>query len=130
MSAVLNYDRYQIAAIGALLWKWGRVSEMARNRSGYRTGHEGSGLGLPIPNIPSFCVQLSKHINALPDDYSNAVTIWYAWELNPGGGWWSKPEKAMVLGISEHTLRSRVRRAKEMLLVAAPELLNQPLDAA
>lgn len=130
MSAVLRYDRYQMAAISALLWQWGRVSEMVRNWSGYRTGHEGGGLALPIPNIPSVCVQLSEHIRALPIDYSNAVTIWYAWEMNPGGGWWGKAEKAQVLGINEHTLRSRVRHAKELLLVAAPELLHQPLDVA
>lgn len=135
MVAVLNerpqqFDRFQIAGIGALLWKWGQVSELSRNWTGFRTGHEGGGLGLPIPNIPSIVIKVGLQVRRLPDDYSNAATIWYAWQLNPGGGWWGPAEKALVLGINEHTLKSRVRRAKELILIAAPELLQQPIDEA
>jgi hypothetical protein len=123
-----QFDKALIAEMGALLWQWGRVSEMSRNWTGFRTGHEGGGLGLPIPNIPSIVIQVGLQVRRLPDDYSNAVTIWYAWHLNPGGGWWSNADKALALGLNEHTLKSRVRRAKELLLLAAPELLQQPLE--
>lgn len=83
----------------------------------------GGGEMLPIPDIQSIVVQINQRIMALPDDNQNAVTIWYAWQLNPGGGWWGPAEKALVLGINEHTLRSRVRRAKELLLESAGDLI-------
>jgi hypothetical protein len=125
MSAVLRYDRYHMAAMSALLAQWGACCEQIRNWNGFRTGHEdgGDGSHIPIPDIPAIVVKMNQKILALPDESSNAVTIWYAWQLNPGGGWWSHADKALVLGINEHTLRSRVRRAKELLLISAAELI-------
>jgi hypothetical protein len=118
-----RYDRYELAAIHALLSQWGAICEQQRNWSGYPTGHEGNGSGLPIPDIPTIAVRINQKIMALPDDEQNAVTIWYAWQCNPGGGWWSPEDKALVLGINIHTLRSRVRKAKCLLLQSAAELI-------
>jgi hypothetical protein len=119
-----RFDRYHMAAMGALLAQWGSVCEQQRNWSGYPTGHEnGDGSGIPIPDIPTIVVRINQKIMALPDESSNAVTIWYAFQMNTKGGWWTPTDKALVLGINEHTLRSRVRRAKELLLISAGELL-------
>lgn len=122
MSAVLRPDRYQMAGMDALLKRWGKVCELIRGWHGYPTSdplwkavYGGGGAMLPIPDIPSVVIQINAHICTLPDENSNAVTIWYAWSLNPGGGWWSQSDKALVLGINEHTLRSRVRRGRELL---------------
>lgn len=134
MSAVIdNYkpDRYQMAGIHALLTQWGSVCEQLRNWNGYPTSDTtyravfgGSAQSrIPIPDIPTIVVRLNQRILALPDEESNAVTIWYAWQLNPGGGWWSHADKALVLGITEHELRRRVRNGKVSLLRTASELL-------
>lgn len=122
MAAVLRPDRYQMAGMDAWLKRWGKVCELIRGWHGYPTSDTtyravfgGGGAMLPIPDIPSTVILINSHILGLPDENSNAVTIWYAWSLNPGGGWWSVADKALVLGINEHTLRSRVRRGKEIL---------------
>lgn len=134
MSAVLQRpDRYAMAGIHALLSQWGSVCEKIRNWNGYPTSDTtyravfgGSGQArIPIPDIPTIVVKMNQKIMALPDIESNAVTIWYAWQLNPGGGWWGPAEKALVLNISEHELRKRVRMAKERLLARCGDLTVQ-----
>jgi hypothetical protein len=129
VSAVLRADRYAMAGMHALLQRWGRTCELIRGWHGYPTSDPSwkaifgsGGEMLPIPDIQSVVIRINQKIMALPDDNMNAVTIWYAWQMNPGGGWWSTADKALVLGINEHTLRSRVRRAKELLLESAGEL--------
>lgn len=114
-----------------LLVRWGSVCELIRGWNAYPTSdttHRASFGGggdcrLPIPDVPSIVVQINHYILQLPDEESNAVTITYAWQLNPGGGWWSPAEKAQVLRINEHTLRSRERRAREMLCDTAGHLM-------
>jgi hypothetical protein len=132
MNAQLRPDRYQLAGIHAMLTQLGAVCEQLRNWNGYPTSDPtyraifgGSGQArIPIPDIPTLVVRLNAKILALPDSESNAVTIWYAWQLNPGGGWWGPAEKALVLGVSEHELRRRVREAKVRLVYEARELVT------
>lgn len=119
-----------MAGMDALLKRWGHVCELIRGWHGYPTSDTthravfgGGGSMLPIPDIPAVVVQINAHILKLPDDNANAVTIWYAWQLNPGGGWWGHAEKALALGINEHTLRSRVRRGREILCEKAGHLM-------
>lgn len=127
MSAVLRTDRYQMAGMHALLSQWGAVCEQIRNWNGFPTSSafcgRGGGSHIPIPDIPTIVIRINAKVLALPDAESNAVTIWYAWQLNPGGGWWGPAEKALVLGVSEHELRRRVREAKVRLVTRAAELI-------
>lgn len=132
MSAVLQRpDRYQMAGMDALLKRWGKVCELIRGWHGYPTSDTtyravfgGGGSMLPIPDIPCVVVQINAHILRLPDDNCNAITIWYAWQCNPGGGWWSNADKAFALGLNEHTLRSRVRKGRELLCENAGHLMS------
>jgi hypothetical protein len=128
VNAQLRPDRYQLAGIHALLSQWGAVCEQLRHWNGYPTVtsflQEAGGARFPIPDIPAIVVRMNQKILALPDDESNAVTIWYAWQLNPGGGWWGPADKALVLGVSEHELRRRVREAKVRLVYSAQELVT------
>lgn len=131
MNAAVRPDRYQMAGMNALLSQWGAVCEQLRNWNGYPTSDPtyraifggGQSSRIPIPDIPTIVVRMNQKILALPDDDSNAVTIWYAWQLNPGGGWWGPAEKALVLNITEHELRRRVRNAKERLISSCGELI-------
>lgn len=122
MSAVLRPDRYSMSAMYAWLKRWGKVCELIRGWHGYPTSDTtyravfgGGDAMLPIPDIPSMVIQINAYVLKLPDENMNAVTIWHAWSLNPGGGWWSPGDKALALGINEHTLRSRERRGRELL---------------
>jgi hypothetical protein len=134
MSAVLQqrYDRYAMAGMRALLRKWGAICEQARNWNGYpsmdttyraRLG-PGYGRRLPICEVPSFAVQLSREVMKLPDDESNAVTIWYCHTFNFAGQWLSTRDKALLLGICEDTLRCRERAGRERLLFTAKHIME------
>lgn len=132
MSAVLRHDRYAMDGMRLLLKRWGSVCELIRGWNAYPTSDTtyrasfggGGDQRLPIPDVPSVVVQINHYILQLPDENGNAVTITYAWQLNPGGGWWSPADKALVLGINEHTLRSRERRAREILCDTAGHLMT------
>lgn len=132
MSAVLRYDRYQMAGMRALLRKWGAICEQARNWSGYPSSDTtyrarlGSGPGsrLPICEIPSFAVQLSNQVLKLPDAERDAVTIWYCHTFNFAGQWLSTPDKALLLGICEDTLRHRERAGRERLMFSAKHIME------
>lgn len=132
MSAVLRYDRYQMAGMRALLRKWGAICEQARNWNGYpssdttyraRLGH-GFSQRLPICEIPSFAVQLSAEVMKLPDEQCHAVTIWYCHSFNFAGQWLTASDKALLLGISEDTLRTRERLGRERLLFSAQRIME------
>lgn len=132
MSAVLRYDRYQMAGMRALLRKWGAICEQARNWSGYpsmdttyraRLG-PGYGQRLPICEIPSFAVQMSNQVMKLPDEERDAVTIWYCHTFNFAGQWLSTRDKALLLRITEDTLRYRERLGRERLLFASHKIMD------
>jgi|SRR5687768_10518437 hypothetical protein len=134
MSAVLKTerpDRYQMAGMRALLRKWGAICEQARNWNGYpssdttyRAVFGGSGNRLPICEVPSFAVQLSHEVMRLPDVERDAVTMWYCFTFNFAGQWLAASEKALLLGISEDTLRSRERAGRERLLFSAKRIME------
>lgn len=121
-----------MAGMNALLKRWGSVCELIRGWNAYPTSDTthraayggGAAARIPIPDVPSVILQLNHYVLRLPDENGNAITIWYAWQLNPGGGWWGASEKALVLGINEHTLRSRVRRGREILCETAGHLMT------
>ena len=131
MSAVLQRpDRYSMDGMRLLLKRWGSVCELVRNWNSYPTAdttyravYGGGGCRLPIPDVPSLVIQVNYYVLKLPDENMNAITIAYAWQLNPGGGWWDWPDKALALGINEHTLRSRERRGREILCETAGHLM-------
>lgn len=134
MSAVISYprpDRYQMAGMRALLRKWGAICEQARNWSGYpssdttyRAVFGGSGSRLPICEIPSFAVQLSHEVMRLPNVERDAVTIWYCHTFNFAGQWLTVQDKALLLAISEDTLRGRERAGRERLLFTAKRIME------
>jgi hypothetical protein len=131
MNAV-RYDRYQMASIRALLRKWGAICEQARNWNGYPScdttyrARLGSGYSarLPICEIPSFAVQLSNEVMKLPDDESNAITLWYAHNFNAAGQWMTIEDKALILRVSVDKLRSRERAGRERLMFTAKHIIE------
>lgn len=132
MSAVLRDrpDRYAMDGMRLLLKRWGSVCELVRNWNSYptvsaswRDNIAAGGARCPLPDVPSIVIQVNHYVLKLPDENMNAITIAYAWQLNPGGGWWDWPDKALALGINEHTLRSRERRGREILCETAGHLM-------
>jgi hypothetical protein len=127
-----HFHKYQMAGMRALLRKWGAICEQARNWNGFPTSDTtykarlGSGYGsrLPICEIPSFAVQMSAEVMKLPDDESNAVTLWYAHNFNVVGQWLTTQDKALILGVSQDTLRSRERTGREKLLFSAKHIME------
>lgn len=134
VSAVLQprYDRYAMAGMRALLRKWGAICEQARNWNGYPSmdttyrARLGPGFGqrLPICEIPSFAVQLSREVLKLPDKQRDAVTITYAHNFNFEGRWLTTDDKALLLGINKNTLYSHERMGREQLLFSAKWIME------
>jgi hypothetical protein len=131
VNALVRPDSYAMADISAKLRAWGYLCERVRLSNAYpdcdttyraRMGG-GENARLPIPDIPSWAVQMSMRVRRLPDDEGNAVTLWYCYQLRPGqkllpgqSPWWPTEEKAIVLGVSEWELRRRVREGKYILI--------------
>ncbi len=121
-----------MAGMRAVLKKWGAICEHVRLWNAYPSSDTtyrarlggGPSNRLPIPEIPSFAVQMSEQVMKLPDDEGNAVTIWYCHTFNPAGQWWSPGDKALVLGMCERTLRDQERAGRERLLFTAKHVLD------
>jgi hypothetical protein len=136
MSACLRIDPYALSELHGRLRSWGYICERTRLANAYRScdttyaaahgGGSGEGVGLRVlDDIPSWAVQMSHKVRCIPEDQSNAVTMWYCYQLRPGhqlqpgqSWWWTHQERAMVLGITEWELRRRVREGKNSLIVA------------
>lgn len=126
-------DTYQLAVMRSVLKKWGAICELSRNWNGYpnsdTTYRAAYGRGgekrLPIANIPSFAIQMSREVMRLPDELGNAVTLWYAHHFNAAGVWLEPEDKAKILGVCERTLRQREREGREMLVTKAPQIIDR-----
>lgn len=134
MSAVCTTDRYAMAGARNALRAWGAICERVRMYNSYPNsdttyravmGRGGDGSHrLPIPDIPTFAVQLSAKVLELPDNEGNAVTLMYCYTFNLAGQWWSNRDKAKILGVCEDTFRDWERAGRSRLLFSAREVME------
>lgn len=121
-----NAERFELQGINYELNVWGRWIEKHMDFEGYpgvsalEAWRSGRGGGLPGHKIlcldmPDVVYAVHGRVLTLPEQYREALWIWYVVRVKPDGTLWPVEHKCKKAGISEDALRQRVHRARRRL---------------
>jgi hypothetical protein len=131
VAAVLSFDRryerLERRALEGELNRWGRWIERNSDFEGYPgvnilvaflmgRGGDSAGHKILCLDMPTDVYSVHHRVLMLTEALQEAVWIYYVTRLKPDGTLWSVSERCIRVGLSEETLRQRLKRARNRLL--------------